>query len=73
MSIELNTQQINASYEMEQWWHSSTKQVFEISGAAGTGKTTLVRYLIHKLGLDLTDVLSVAYMGKRTMQLKRNG
>lgn len=73
MSIELNTQQIYASYEMEQWWHSSTKQVFEISGAAGTGKTTLVRYLIHKLGLDLTDVLFVAYMGKATMQLKRNG
>lgn len=38
MGIELNNDQIYAVYDLEHWWHKSTKQVFEISGAAGTGK-----------------------------------
>lgn len=73
MSIELNTEQIHAVYDMEHWWNSRDHQVFEISGAAGTGKTTLVRYLIERLGLSTDEVLFVAYMGKAASQLSRNG
>ena len=73
LSIELNTEQIHAIYDMEHWWHSRDKQVFEISGAAGTGKTTLVRYLIERLGLTYDEVLFVAFMGKAASQLSRNG
>ena len=73
MSIELNTEQIHAIYDMESWWNSRDKQVFEISGAAGTGKTTLVRYLIERLGLKYDEVLFVAFMGKAASQLARNG
>lgn len=73
MSIELNTEQIHAIYDMESWWNSRVKQVFEISGAAGTGKTTLVRYLIERLGLKYDEVLFVAFMGKAASQLARNG
>ena len=73
MSIELNTEQIHAIYDMESWWNSRNKQVFEISGAAGTGKTTLVRYLIERLGLKYDEVLFVAFMGKAASQLARNG
>lgn len=73
MSIELNTEQIHAIYDMENWWNSRDRQVFEISGAAGTGKTTLVRYLIERLGLKYDEVLFVAFMGKAASQLARNG
>lgn len=73
MGIELNNEQIYAIYDLEHWWHSSTKQVFEISGAAGTGKTTLVRYLIERLGLDYSEVLFVAFMGKAASCMARNG
>lgn len=73
MGIELNNEQIYTVYDMERWWHSGTKQLFEISGAAGTGKTTLVRYLIERLGLTYDDVLFVAFMGKAASQLSRNG
>ena len=49
MGIELNTDQLYTAMDMEHWYHSSsTKQTYEISGAAGTGKTTLVLYLIDR-------------------------
>lgn len=73
MGIDLNNEQIHAIYDMEHWWNTRDKQVFEISGAAGTGKTTLVRYLIERLGLSYDEVLFVAYMGKAASQLARNG
>lgn len=38
MGIEFNNQQIHALYDMENWWSSSNDQVYELSGAAGTGK-----------------------------------
>lgn len=71
--IELTDEQVFAIYEMEHWWNTQTKQVFEISGAAGTGKTTLVKYLIEKIGLKLDNVLFVAFMGKAVAQLARHG
>lgn len=73
MGLELNTEQIYGVYDAEHWWHCSTNQVFEIVGPAGTGKTTLVRFLIEKLGLSYDEVLFVAFMGKAASQLSRHG
>jgi len=75
MGIELNSDQIFAYYEADKWWHSaSSGQIFEISGAAGTGKTTSIKYILQQLGLNpLHDVLFVAYTGKAATQLARNG
>ena len=65
MGIILNNDQIYATMKLESWWNSSTgDQVFELDGPAGSGKTTLIMYLIEKIGLKLDDVLFVAYMGK---------
>ena len=49
MGIELNKEQIYAVYQGESWFRSQTNQVFEISGPAGSGKTTLILYLIEYL------------------------
>lgn len=73
MGIELNTEQVYALYDLQDWWNKRDKQVFEISGAAGTGKTTLVRYLIDSIKLSLDEVLFVAFMGKAASQLSRHG
>lgn len=73
MSIEFNNDQIYALYKLEDWYNSQDKQVFNLSGAAGTGKTTLIRYLIERLGLEQDEVAFVAYMGKAAMQMCRNG
>ena len=74
MGIEFNNEQIYAIYDMESWYHSaSSDQVFEISGPAGSGKTTLIRYLIERLNLKYDEVLFLAYMGKAASQMARNG
>ena len=73
MGIELNNDQVYACYDLENWWHRGTKQLFEISGGAGCGKTFLVRYFIDRINLKYDQVLFVAYMGKAASQLQRNG
>lgn len=73
MGIEFNNEQIYAIYDLENWWNKSNTQLFQISGPAGSGKTTLIRYAIERLGLRLDQVLFVAYMGKAASQMARNG
>ena len=73
MGIDLNNEQVYAIYDLEHWWHRSTKQLIEISGPAGSGKTTLIRYFIERLGLTYDQVLFVAFMGKAATQMARNG
>ena len=46
MGIELNNDQIYAIYDLENWWSKQNNQVFEISGAAGTGKAQPIDTLI---------------------------
>lgn len=82
--IDFNSEQIEAIYKAEEWYKSlkespssvlsnRRKQVFEISGPAGSGKTTLVKYIIENLGIDMNEVRFVAFMGKAAVQLQRNG
>lgn len=46
MSFELNDEQIFATYQIEDWFHRGDKQVFELSGAAGTGKAIPLNTLL---------------------------
>ena len=71
--MELNSGQLKATYLANDWWHHSSNQLFEISGAAGTGKTFLVRYLIDQFGLDYKRVLFIAFTGKAATVMAKNG
>ena len=73
MGISLNNDQIFASYEAEHWWKTQYKQVFEVVGGAGTGKTTLILYFIERVGLQLDEVLFVSYMGKAVSRMIQTG
>lgn len=73
LGIELNEGQIYATYKAKDWWKTQNSQIFEISGAAGTGKTTCVRYILQELGIPITDCVFVAYTGKAATQLGRQG
>ena len=73
MGISFTNEQIYAIYDIENWWYKSMVQLFQLSGPAGSGKTTLIRYAIERLGLKLDEVLFVAYMGKAASQMARNG
>ena len=45
-----------------------------ISGYAGSGKSTLIRFIVEALGFDPeTDVAYVAYTGKAASVLKQKG
>lgn len=73
MSIELTEDQVYAIYDLENWWNGTGDQVFEISGRPGSGKTFLIRYFIDRIGLDLKNVLFLAFMGKAASVMTRNG
>ena len=73
MGIELTDEQVFASLKAENWFHSSMKQVFEITGPGGSGKTFLVQYIIERLGLKLNEVLFVSFSGKAVSQLAKHG
>lgn len=73
MSVVLNEQQEKAVVEAMEWFKNKTKQVFEISGPAGSGKTTIVKQLVERLGLYEDQVVFCAFVGKAAMQLNRSG
>jgi len=73
MDFILNPQQDTARKLAGKWWKSQMKQVFEISGPAGSGKTSIVYELIKDIGLKPSEVLFMAYVGKAAMQLALKG
>ena len=72
---DLNEGQKQAVKKLIEWWKNGTdkKQVFEIVGPAGSGKTSVVHILINELGLQDTEVLFMALVGKAAMQMTRSG
>lgn len=74
MGIELNSQQEECVKQAIKWYRNPcSKQTFQISGPAGSGKTTIVKTIIERLGLDSVNVLFVAFVGKAALQLTRSG
>ena len=76
MLIELNEGQRKCLLQLMLWWKHDTeeKQVFEIAGAAGTGKTTIIRQLIESLDdLEMADVIFVTFVGKAALNLSKAG
>lgn len=74
MGIILNDQQEECGSLGEKWFRRVTsKQTFEYSGPAGSGKTTIARYIMDRLGLTDNDVLFMAYVGKAAMRLRQTG
>ena len=69
----LNEQQSDALDKSYKWYKAATKQVFCLTGCAGSGKTTIVSALIERLGLTHDEVLFMAYIGKAAMVLSLKG
>lgn len=73
MKIKPTRQQEEAVIKAKHWWKCRDRQVFQISGIAGAGKTTIVYMLTEELGLSQESVLFMAYVGKATLALVRSG
>lgn len=71
--LELNGQQLDAVKKGKKWFQTIPKQVFEIAGFAGTGKSTIVDIIIQECGLDMAEVLFTALVGKAAMVLAMKG
>lgn len=71
MDIKLAPQQHTAMAKIDHWLKSPDENIFVLHGYAGTGKTTLARYISEFVGLDRTSFL--AYTGKAASVLRSKG
>ena len=74
--MELNRMQGVASKEFQYWYkhpESRKRPWFEVSGPAGSGKTTVVKHIIASLGLNNDDVMFMAFVGKAALALRLSG
>ena len=76
MGFSLNKMQAVASNMFQEWYKKPEirkRPWFEISGAAGTGKTTVVKHIIAELGLKDSEVVFMAFVGKAALALRLSG
>lgn len=76
--FELTADQKMAIQVVRNWYFGKGsspiwKRYLVLSGAAGTGKTSLIQYIIKNLGLPEEDVLCCAFTGKASLNLQRKG
>lgn len=67
--IALTPMQQEAVKAIDNWFRNGSEQTFFLAGYAGTGKTTLVHYVIKKLRLRLSHVAFACYTGKAALVL----
>lgn len=73
MDIVWTNEQLELFDRLIDWYYKQPKQWFSYSGAAGTGKTTVIKEFINRIGLDIINVACAAYTGKAVMVLSQNG
>ena len=73
MSIKLNNGQQQIVNECVQWYYNSSEQIFQISGAAGTGKTTVLHAIIKRLGIPICKIVNMSYVGCAALNMRLHG
>lgn len=68
-----NEEQEKVIAEAVDWFNNSSEQIFQISGSAGTGKTTVLKEIINRLKLADEDVAPMAYTGAAAIVLRTKG
>lgn len=71
--VELTGEQKTLVAKLKRWYKEQAKQIYIYSGRAGTGKTTVVKYFIEEMGLELRDVVCCALSGKAVTVLASHG
>lgn len=73
MAIELTDEQHELKRQIIRWYKSGNKPYYYYSGAAGTGKTTVIQSVISDMGLADNEIISAAFVGKAVLVLMRHG
>lgn len=70
-----NDSQQGALKAMKHWYdfERDYKPYFTLSGAAGTGKTSLILYFFQMMGFGMNDFICAAYVGKAVTVLASKG
>lgn len=71
--IELTEEQEKLVREAINWYKHSSEQVFQYSGSAGTGKSVVMNAIIQRLGLDITEVAPMSYIGAAVIIMRLKG
>ena len=71
--IQMNYLQQKYHDEAVDWFLNSSEQLFEISGAAGTGKTFLIFEILRSLGLGPENYLAMSYTGQAAIVMRTRG
>jgi exodeoxyribonuclease-5 len=71
--IILNEQQERIKNEAIHWFLYESKQVFEIAGPAGTGKSVLIGQILRELQLEINQVAPMSYTGQASIVMRTRG
>lgn len=72
-NIILEKEQQQAVDEATRWYNLANDKRFILAGLAGTGKSTIVDFIINGLGILKQDVAFATYTGKAALVLRRKG
>ena len=73
MGIILTEEQNNLVNEAYHWFYNSSEQVFQYCGGAGRGKSVVMNAIISRLGLDMEEILPMAYTGVASLVMRTKG
>ena len=71
--MQLNQGQQKIHDEAVHWFNHESSQLFEITGAAGTGKSVLIFEILNTLGLKSNQYLAMAYTGQAAIVMRTKG
>jgi len=73
---DLTESQRHATEMFDEWFQSKRKKnrpILRIGGAAGTGKSAWIKYIIDKYKFDAKDCYVLTYTGQATNRLRKDG
>ena len=73
MNIILGAQQQFAHDDLINWRNLANEQIYELSGLAGTGKTTIIKYFIETMGIPYNKIIFCSFMGKAVQRMNATG
>jgi len=69
----LNDDQERIRQAAVHWFYNESEQVFQIAGAAGTGKTFLIYRILESLHLNPNQYYAMAYTGQASIVMRTRG
>lgn len=76
MNLKMNwnsDQRLTIKEAVDHVKHQTSEQIYQFSGAAGTGKTQVLKEIIRRLNIPLSKVAAMTYIGQAANVLRTRG